>query len=178
MYIWKYEINGLIKDLEFSRDALTPIIAQITKLRNDCVRSADNLDNVILAIKTNIKNQIKKWGFHIEQKEKEYNSIGGCSFFSSLFSGGGCQRAKDRQKREIRDLQAKLRGQIKTYNDVERRLKYFDALKKLAKTLASEADKLLDSAKNLKEAIQRTLTNLKSNYTNEDIEDTFGPDGD
>jgi len=57
-------------------------------------------------------------------------------------------------------------------------LKYFDALKKLAKTLASEADKLLDSAKNLKEAIQRTLNNLKSNYTNEDIEDTFGPDGD
>lgn len=92
--IWQYEIDTLIHDLEYSSKNLTPVIAKISKLQKDCVRAADNLDNVILQIKTNLKNEIAKLGYNIAAKEKEYNAIGGCSFWSNLFSFGGCARAK------------------------------------------------------------------------------------
>jgi len=79
--IWQYETKTLIADLEYSSKKLDPIIHEIDKLQKACVISADNLDNVILAIKTDIKKKIEGWGLNIAQKEKEYNSIGGCSFW-------------------------------------------------------------------------------------------------
>jgi DNA repair ATPase RecN len=53
--IWQYETKTLIADLKYSSEKLDPIIKAIDKLQKDCVRSSDNLDNVILAIKTDIK---------------------------------------------------------------------------------------------------------------------------
>ena len=53
---------------------------------------------------------------------------------------------------------------------------YFDGIKRLGKTLADEALKLLSSAKDLKEAIDRTLKNLQQNYTDAEIEENFGED--
>lgn len=52
-------------------------------------------------------------------------------------------------------------------------MKYFDGIQKAAKTLADEAGKLLDHAKDLKEAIDRTLKSLKLNYSPEDIAEEF-----
>ena len=123
--IWQYETKALIADLEYSSEKLSPIITAIDALQKECVRAADNLDNAILSIKTQIKNKIEKLGYDIQAKEKEYAAIGGCSFWSNLFSGWGCKRAKDKQKREIRALQEKFRGEIKTYNDVDSRMHYF-----------------------------------------------------
>lgn len=44
----------------------------------------------------------------------------------------------------------------------------------MGRTLADEAGKLLDSAKTLKEAIDRTLRALELNYSDEAIEEEFG----
>jgi hypothetical protein len=52
-------------------------------------------------------------------------------------------------------------------------MKYFNKIQKVAKTLAQEAGDLLDDAKDLKEAIDRTLKSLKLNYSPEDIADEF-----
>lgn len=176
MSVWKYEVKKMVADLKYSSDQLEPIIKAIAKLEVDCVRSADNLDNVIIAIKTQLKSKIKKLGIDVEAKEKEFASIPTCNFWKNLFSGWGCQRSSDKQKKEIRALQAKFRGQIKTFKDVESRMHYFDDLQKLGRTLAAEAGKLLGSAKDLKEAIDRTLKSLQQEYTDEEIEENFGDD--
>ena len=64
-------------------------------------------------------------------------------------------------KREARRLQDKYRNEIKVFTSVKKRMHYFDNLQKLGRTLAAEATKLLDSAKELKSAIDRVLKNLK-----------------
>lgn len=50
---------------------------------------------------------------------------------------------------------------------------YFDGIQNTARTLSDEAGKLLDHAKDLKEAIDRTLKSLKLNYSAEDIAEEF-----
>lgn len=69
-----------------------------------------------------------------------------------------------------------MRNEIKVYADVQKRMYYFDGIKNLGRTLAAEALKLLDSAKDLKEAIDRTLKNLQQNYSDAEIEENFGED--
>jgi len=91
--IWQYETKTLIADLKYSSDALGPIIQAIDKLQKDCVRSSDNLDNVILKIKTDLKNKITKLGFNVAQKEKELAGLKGCTGWNNISSCGGCSRA-------------------------------------------------------------------------------------
>jgi hypothetical protein len=55
---------------------------------------------------------------------------------------------------------------------------YFDGLQAVGMTLAAEATKLLDHAKDLKEAIDRTSAALKLNYNEEDIAAEFEEDED
>jgi hypothetical protein len=57
-----------------------------------------------LKFETDIKTKIESLGINIAQIEKDYQAVGGCGFFAQLFTWGGCGRAKDKQRREIREL--------------------------------------------------------------------------
>jgi hypothetical protein len=123
-----------------------------------------------------IKKKISDLGIDIRAKEEEYKALK-CGFWEALFTLGIACAIKAGKRAEIRRLQEKLRGEIRTYQDVNKRMKYFDGIKKLGKTLEHEAIQLLDDAKRLKEAINRVLNNLEMKWTDEDLKDIF-EDGD
>jgi len=75
------EVRALTEDLKYSSEQLDPIIKAIDKLQKDCIRSVDNIENTVLAIDTNLKNKIKSLGINIDAKEKEWNNVGGCSWW-------------------------------------------------------------------------------------------------
>lgn len=62
------------------------------------------------------------------------------------------------------------------YNNLKERLKYFDGIRTIGRTLIDEASKLLDNAKDLQNAIDRTLKTLELNYSPEEIAEEFGDD--
>lgn len=50
MKIWKYEIKSQIGDIDESLKKCSKLVVELTKLRDECVRTSDNLKQVILNI--------------------------------------------------------------------------------------------------------------------------------
>ena len=76
-------------------------------------------------------------------------------------------------------IREKLGKKLEVYKGMNKRMHYFDGLKKLGRTLTQESTGLLDVAKDLRTGITTTLHILKNDFTADEIEFAFeDPDDD
>lgn len=58
--VWKINIKNIIADLGASLEETKKIIDQLTKLRNACIKTQDNLTNEVLAIEVELQKRIEQ----------------------------------------------------------------------------------------------------------------------
>jgi len=78
--IWKYEIKCQNNDLATQLEKCNAIVKVLEKLQKDCARTADDLNNVLLSIKEQLKKRIAASKTKIADLEKQAKAAK-CSFW-------------------------------------------------------------------------------------------------
>jgi len=80
LFIWVKEINNLTSDIKYSLERVTTLIATLKKLREDCVRTGDDLEACLDRIEVGLKKRIAEKKIKIKNLEEQIKNAG-CSWW-------------------------------------------------------------------------------------------------
>lgn len=149
------------------------IVKVLEKLQKDCARTSDNLENVLRVIKEELKKKISAGKASLADLEKQA-AASKCTFWQMIFTFGKACRNANKLKAELTAKIGNLRAQTEVAAELDGKFHYFDNLKKLAKTLTSQASGLLDTTKEFRSRLDSTVKELKQDFTEEEIDDQLG----
>lgn len=98
--IWKYEIKSQVADLTVSLEEVNKIVKVLEKLQVNCVKTADDLDNVLKSIKEQLIKRIEMKKIEIKSLEERLKNAK-CDFWKNLITFGGACAAAAKMKGEI-----------------------------------------------------------------------------
>jgi len=170
--IWFIEIKTLRGNIEFSMKKVAELVKTLTELRNQCVRTDDNLNNTLKRIKVGLKDQMEKSDRKVKDMEAKI-AARGCDWWEAIFTLGIKCAMEDGVKNDLRKVKRRFSAQIKVTKSLQGKFDYFDGLKMIAKKLIAVAEAEKDNQKEFYSKMQTVSSQLKDDFTNEEIMDNL-----
>lgn len=93
-------------DIKESKEKTEALVELLTKLRNECVRTSDNLNNILLRIKHGLQLKMEKSSLKVKELQKKIEDAG-CTWWSALLTlGMHCLFSTEEE--ELRAVQQKF----------------------------------------------------------------------
>lgn len=109
--IWKLEVRNQKNDLETQLAQCKKIIGILEALQKNCARTADDLNNVLLNLKEQLKKRIEANKVNIAQLEKQA-SAAKCNFWQMIFTFGAACKKAEKLRNELNSKIGNLKAEM------------------------------------------------------------------